>query len=251
MNWIIFISIFSLIIGYGISFLGYLEIISIPDLAKKFIKISNRVSIGCFVVALAITVFWPKTNRLKWGISKNQLELKIAPIENELRKIEKESGGKILPDSKLKRVEELNSKAAELRKNYSQGNLTPPLKSIPTKPATWIFQIKADPEVIIVAKGKGVNQAPLKEFKLTFFSQTDKELRFKYKTSTGKLVDVLLDKKKPDDTHYFGMADLPDPPKGRKMMLWLKTDGEGFEGTTLTWDGVRWYPTVSAFLKKS
>jgi len=126
-----------------------------------------------------------------------------------------------------------------------------PSKSIPTKPATWIFQIKADPEVIIVAKGKGVNQAPLKEFKLTFFSQTDKELRFKYKTSTGKLVDVLLDKKKPDDTHYFGMADLPDPPKGRKMMLWLKTDGEGFEGTTLTWDGVRWYPTVSAFLKKS
>ena len=220
---------------------------------KKLITWGLLVGVVYGFYLLAIWL-WPTPEQLTFKeMSRNLAELELKPDKDKLASLnEKVKEGKTLTENEKRVAMTAEEKIRSVRKEYSEGKLiSPPPKPVPPKPTTWIFQIKADPEVIIAAKGKGVNQASLKEFNLTYFSKTDKELKFKYKTSTGKLVDALLDKKKPDDIHYFGMADLPDPPKGRKMMLWLKNDGEGFEGTTTTWDGIRWYPTVSAFLKKS
>ena len=171
---------------------------------------------------------------------------KLSDIQNEIRKFEQ---AKNLSTDDINKLNNLTRRAEKINDVYKEK----PTKPAPAKPARWIFQILADPEVIIRARAKRVNQAPLTEFNLNYFSKTDNELRFRYKTPTGKTVDVLLNKRSLNDSHYFGMADLPDPPKGRKMMLWLKNNDrdDGFEGTTVTWDGSRWYPTVTAFLKRT
>lgn len=241
MNWIIFVSIFSLIFGYGLSFLGYLEIISIPDLAKKFIKISNRVSIGCFVVALAITVFWPKTNRLKWEISKNQLELKIAPIENELLKIKKESGGEILSDSKLKMVEELNSKAAELRKNHSKGKLAPQPQKVSAKPKeeTWIFVWMATDKLM----EENHQQKPYSEYVASDVAFSEEKLSFVCFKHTKREDKIVLTRESPEQA-YVGY--LFNKIKREYTPIWLLPENDGFKGYIFANNG----PKIIATLKK-
>ena len=126
------------------------------------------------------------------------MELKIAPIENELQEIDKESKGKILSDSKLKRVEELNSKAASLRKNYFKGNLvqTPPPNPAPLPVYKWIFEFKPEPKDVINAIKKGVDQICYRENEvLNKPDFSNNEIRFKYKTSKGKVINAILDKK--------------------------------------------------------
>ena len=48
------------------------------------------------------------------------------------------------------------------------------------------------------------------------------------------------------------MVDLPELPKGRKLIIRLKETNtpDSFDGVLETWDGKNWYPQIPAFLKK-
>ena len=48
------------------------------------------------------------------------------------------------------------------------------------------------------------------------------------------------------------MVDLPELPKGRKLIIRLKETSapDNFDGNIETWDGENWYPVIPAFLKK-
>lgn len=243
-----------LFISLLLKFIEHIEIITIPSLAQKLLKTTIKIASVYLVIATLIIVFWPKNDRQIRKIISNQVRVETEKAKEALTVLEKKSknGLSLKEIIEAKNLKKQIEKTEEYYKSDDFEEKGVALKPAPAKPARWIFQIQADPEVIIRARAKRVNQAPLTEFNLNYFSKTDNELRFRYKTPTGKTVDVLLNKRSLNDSHYFGMADLPDPPKGRKMMLWLKNDGDdGFEGTTVTWDGSRWYPTVTAFLKRT
>lgn len=127
--------------------------------------------------------------------------------------------------------------------------------SVSAKPKKeiWVFEFKTEPEDVINAKKNNVDQICYRENDVINKPYFDgKEIRFKYKTSKGKVIYAILDKKSPSETHFVGMVDLPELPKGRKLIIRLKETSapDKFEGLIETWDGENWYPQIPAFLKK-
>lgn len=195
-----------------------------------------------------------KTQRLVAEITEDQMKLEIAPLEKRLSELKNEAKKRLLSESEKKEIEKLKREAEDIRK-VKEGPPPPP-KPAPAPVYKWIFGFKAEPEDIINAKGKGVDQICYRENDVVNKPYFDKnEIRFKYKTSKGKVIYAILDKKNPSETHFLGMVDLPDQPgktKGRKLIIRLKESSapDSFEGEIETWDGINWYPKIPAFLKK-
>ncbi len=234
--------------------------ISIGSPWKIFGKLFSLVAIFgiCYGIYLLATYCRPTPERLAFKkLSRNLAEIELKPEKATLKSLnEKVKEGKTLTEKEKREAMEADKTIESKRKNYSQGKLVSPQKPAPVPVYKWIFGFKADPEDIINAKKKKVNQICYRENDVLNKPNFDNnEIRFKYKTSKGKVVYAILDKKKESDTYFMGMVDLPDMPnlpKGRKLIIWLKETSipDNFEGIIETWDGKNWYPAIPAFLKK-
>ena len=204
---------------------------------------------------ILVCYLWPTPEKLAFReLSESLAELELQPEKDKLASLnEKVKRGERLTETEKRGAMTADKKIETVRKDYSEGKLAPPLKPIVYK---WVFGFKAEPEDIINAKMKKVDQDSYRENDVLNKPYFDKnEIRFKYKTSKEKVIYAILDKKSPSETHFLGMVDLPDQPgkfKGRKLIIRLKETSapDSFEGLIETWDGKNWYPQIPAFLKK-
>lgn len=256
---IIIIAIIALITKYGLMKMGWswLKISSPWKLFGKIVSLAAIVGV-CYGIYLLVAHFWPTPEKLAFKeLSGNLAELELQPEKDKLASLnEKVKKGERLTEKEKRWVMEADKKIETVRKNYSEGKLAPPAKPIVPVKTKWIFGFKAEPEDIINARKEGVDQISYRENDVINKPYFDKnEIRFKYKTSKEKVIYAILDKKSPSETHFLGMADLPDQPdkpKGRKLIIRLRETSapDSFEGLIETWDGKNWYPQIPAFLKK-
>ncbi|RJQ30732.1 hypothetical protein C4572_03625 [Candidatus Parcubacteria bacterium] len=182
-------------------------------------------------------------------VERNLTEKALKPLEKRADELaEKVETGEGLTLNEARELQDLKKEITATKKLVKEGPPSPPkpAKLKPPKPVKWIFQIRADPEVVMQAGLRGVDQVPFREFEAVSVSIKEKEIRFSYKRNSKKR-NVLLTRES-SDQFYFGMVDLGE---GIKMQLWLKESPEGFAGMAENWDGKHWYPKVSALLLKS
>lgn len=198
----------------------------------------------------------PKSERLFKQIIANQIEVQTKDETDNLEETAKSSGTSTLSPDELKLAQKNRLDAAKKRKILEAMLEKPETKAAKLAQAPvykWVFEFKPEPEDIINARKNKVDQICYRENDVVnkpYFDE--KEIRFKYKTSKGKIIYAILDKKSPSETHFLGIVDLPELPKGRKLIIRLKETStpDKFEGLIETWDGENLYPQIPAFLKK-
>lgn len=226
----------------------------------KIISIATLIGV-CYGTYLGIYLLVnyctpPKSERLFKKIIVNQIEVQTKDETGNLEKMAESSGTNTLSPDELRWAQKNRLGAAEKRKNLEAMLEKPEEKTAKTALAPaykWVFEFKPEPEDIMKARKKGIDQICYRENEVVNKPYFDKnKIWFKYKTSKGKVINAILDKKSPSESHFLGMVDLPELPKGRKLIIRLKETSvpDSFDGNIETWDGENWYPVIPAFLKK-
>lgn len=225
-------------------------------------KLPTKKKLIFFVIlGLFIWFFFPQLKlwfKFK-GVERAQIAKAIKPLETRLDILaEKAKSGEGLTNEEATETQSLKKAIVAAKKKVKEGPPSPPkttsIASIPVY--KWVFEFKPEPEDIMKARKERVDQISYRENEVVNKPYFDKnEIRFKYKTSKGKVIYAILDKKNPNESHFLGMVDLPDQPgkpQGRKLIIRLKETSmpDSFDGNIETWDGENWYPVIPAFLKK-
>lgn len=203
----------------------------------------------CWGGYLFVCYLWPTPERLAFKeLSKNLAEIELKPEKDKLAVFnEKVKNGERLTEAEKREAMEADKKIEKVRKDYSDGKLVPP----PPKPASvkpkeevwdWTFEWEATSEQL--ASGRQKIPELINDTQFVFCD--DKVLKFKYKRPSGKIVNMTLDRNKPETEHYFGRVAQSD----LYLRVWLIPNPEepgNFKGTA---DNGPNTISVDIFLKK-
>ena len=167
------------------------KIISIATL----IGVCYGTYLGIYLLANYCTP--PKSERLFKKIIANQIEVQTKDETGNLEEMARSSGTSTLSPDELKFAQK-NRLDADKKRKKLEAMLEPekPTKPTPVPVYKWVFGFKAEPEDIINAKMKKVDQDSYRENDVLNKPYFDKnEIRFKYKTSKEKVIYAILDKK--------------------------------------------------------
>lgn len=179
----------------------------------------------CYGGYLFACYLWPTLeHRTFKKLSKNLAEIELKPEKEKLVALDKkvESGEK-LTETEKREAMEADKKIEKVRKDYSDGKLiSPSPKSASAKPKEEIWDWTFEWEATADQMASGRQKIPGLINDTQFVSCNDKVLKFKYKRPSGKIVNMTLDRKKPETEHYFGRVSQSD----LYLRVWLIPNSE-------------------------
>ncbi|HCI04440.1 TPA: hypothetical protein DEW47_00455 [Patescibacteria group bacterium] len=127
-----------------------------------------------------------------------------------------------------------------------------PATTIKPKPQEkWVFGFRAEFEQIALAANRNINQSSAREYNVTSFNVSEREIKFSYivDKKTTRHARLALD----EHGYFSGVAD---KEKTRKLRIWLAKDKNSpgnFIGYMQDWDAKypgKQYPQVAAYLRR-
>lgn len=194
----------------------------------------------CYGIYFLVCYFWPTPEHLAFReLANNLAEKETKPYADRLKELAVKAKEEGLSAEEKREAEKISKKTENIRKNYSQGKLTPPPPKTSAKPKkeVWIFEWRATDELM----GENPHQKPSSEYIANDVTYSEKELSFVCFKGSKKADKIVLTR---NDQKENYMGYLFNKEKKEYAPIWLFPENGNFKGYIFANNGAKILATL-------